>query len=240
MRPNAIVTGGSRGIGKAISQRLQLDGFHVIIIDLEPPEMHLLEKSSYRFFPGDVSNEKDVESFFRFLEAELLTPHVLVNNAGIVKDNMIWKMPVQDFDQVLNVNLRAAWLMCRAWATIMREKQNGRIINIASRAWLGNPGQSNYSVAKAGLIALTRVLALELGRYDICVNAVAPGLIDTPMTRKLDTDVLEKLIRAQPGKKMGLPEHVAAAVSFLANASTQFINGQIVYVDGGKHIGAGI
>ena len=122
----------------------------------------------------------------------------------------------------------------------MKQQSSGRIINIASRAWLGNRGQSNYSASKAGVVALTRVLALELGKYNVCVNAIAPGLIDTPLTRKLEKDILEKLIEAQPTKSMGKPGDVANAVSFLASEHTHFITGQTIYVDGGKNIGAGM
>jgi NAD(P)-dependent dehydrogenase (short-subunit alcohol dehydrogenase family) len=165
---------------------------------------------------------------------------VVVNNAGIIKDNVIWKMPTIDFDMVVDVNLKGTWLMCRAASHAMRSNNRGRIVNIASRAWLGNPGQSNYSASKAGVVGLTRVLALELGRYGVLVNAVAPGLIDTPLTQKLSDDVREKLIQAQPTKSMGQPEDVAHAVSFLCHPNTGFITGQTLYVDGGKSIGAGI
>jgi len=164
----------------------------------------------------------------------------LVNNAGIIKDNMIWKMPTEDFDAVIDINLKGTWLMCKNAASIMKNQQNGRIVNIASRAWLGNPGQSNYSASKAGVVGLTRVLALELGKHGVLVNAIAPGLIDTPLTQKLPLDVQEKLIQAQPTKSMGKPEDIANAVAFLCNEKTQFITGQTIYVDGGKSIGAGI
>ena len=130
--------------------------------------------------------------------------------------------------------------MCKEAAKIMRQQKSGRIINIASRAWLGNRGQSNYSASKAGIVGLTRVLALELGKYNVCVNAIAPGLIDTPLTQVLPEDVKQKLIEAQPTKTMGKPEDVANAVAFLASDETQFITGQTIYVDGGKSIGAGL
>ena len=123
---------------------------------------------------------------------------------------------------------------------MMKQQNFGRIVNIASRAWLGNRGQSNYSASKAGVVSLTRVLALELGKYNVCVNAVAPGLIDTPLTQKLEADVLQKLIEAQPTRTMGKPSDIANAVAFLASDATNFITGQTIYVDGGKSIGAGI
>jgi 3-oxoacyl-[acyl-carrier protein] reductase len=128
--------------------------------------------------------------------------------------------------------------MCREAAIVMKEQNAGKIVNIASRAWLGNLGQSNYSASKAGVVALTRVLALELGRYNISVNAIAPGLIDTPLTQKLEKEVLQKLIDAQPSRSMGSPADVASAVSFLVAGNTKFITGQTIYVDGGKSIGA--
>ena len=122
----------------------------------------------------------------------------------------------------------------------MREQKSGRIINISSRAWLGNIGQSNYAASKAGVISLTRVLALELGKYNVLVNAISPGLIDTPLSQALPEEVREKLIMAQPTKTMGKPEDVANAVAFLADEKMGFITGQTLYVDGGKSIGAGI
>ena len=130
--------------------------------------------------------------------------------------------------------------MCRAAGALMREQKKGRIINITSRAWLGNIGQSNYSASKAGIVGLTRVLALELGKYGVFVNAIAPGLIDTPLTQKLPEDIINKLIQAQPTKTMGKPKDIANVVSFLSNQNTKFITGQTIYVDGGKSIGAGI
>jgi NAD(P)-dependent dehydrogenase (short-subunit alcohol dehydrogenase family) len=149
-------------------------------------------------------------------------------------------MPADDFDTVINTNLKGTWLMCKAAAKIMKEQKSGRIVNISSRAWLGNPGQSNYSASKAGIIGLTRVLALELGKFNILVNAIAPGLIDTPLTQSLPADVLQKLIQAQPTKTIGKPVDIANAVSFLVSEKTGFITGQVIYVDGGKSIGANL
>jgi NAD(P)-dependent dehydrogenase (short-subunit alcohol dehydrogenase family) len=149
-------------------------------------------------------------------------------------------MPEEDFNRVIEVNLKGTWLMCKAAAQQMKTQGFGRIVNISSRAWLGNRGQSNYSAAKAGVVSLTRVLALELGKFNIAVNAVAPGLIDTPLTQKLKPEVLQQLIQAQPGKNIGRPEDVARAVSFLGSEKTNFITGQILYVDGGKSIGSNL
>jgi NAD(P)-dependent dehydrogenase (short-subunit alcohol dehydrogenase family) len=153
---------------------------------------------------------------------------------------MIHKMPAAEFDSVINTNLKGTWLMCREAAKVMKDQKLGRIVNISSRAWLGNPGQSNYSASKAGIVGLTRVLALELGKFNVLVNAIAPGLIDTPMTRSLKEEALQKLIDAQPTKSIGKAEDIANAVSFLVSERTQFITGQVIYVDGGKSIGANL
>ncbi|MBW7844535.1 MAG: SDR family oxidoreductase [Bacteroidia bacterium] len=234
----AIITGASKGIGKAIAHRLSHDGFVCVLVDVDAQGAkvaELLGKSSV-FMQCDISKEEEVKTLFSKLERV----DVLVNNAGIIRDNMIWKMQVEDFDLVLNINLKGTWLMCKEAAIKMKEQKSGRIVNIASRAWLGNLGQSNYAASKAGVISLTRVLALELGKFGVLVNAIAPGLIDTPLSQNLTEEVRLKLIHAQPTPSMGKPEDVAHAVSFLCDEKTQFITGQTLYVDGGKSIGAGI
>lgn len=232
-----VVTGASKGIGNAIAKRLNSDGYHSVAVDInEPDDDDFKSADGITFIKCDVTNEEEVHKLFSSVISDFGSVDVLVNNAGIIRDNMIWNMPEQDFDNVINVNLKGTWLMCKAASGLMKEKGSGCIINIASRAWLGNAGQTNYAASKAGVVALTRVLSLELGRYGIAVNAVAPGLIDTPMTRKLPAEVLEKLILAQPTRKIGLPEDVAHAVSFLADSRTSFINGQLIYVDGGKSV----
>ncbi|CAN5246842.1 SDR family oxidoreductase [soil metagenome] len=239
----ALVTGAANGIGKAITHRLVKDGFHVIAVDIDETAGLLLEnelgKTEITFLNCNICDGNAVKILFDKISKSFKTLDLLVNNAGIIKDNMIWKMPEEDFDDVISVNLKAPWLLCKEASILMKSQNNGRIVNITSRAWLGNRGQSNYSASKAGIVGLTRVLALELGKYNVLVNAVAPGLIDTPLSKKLPADVLQKLIEAQPTKQMGKPEDVANAVSFLANEQTQFITGQIIYVDGGKSIGAG-
>ena len=243
-KPVSIVTGAAKGIGKAIALQLKQDGFFVIIVDMDIEAGRLLEAEmgtdNSQFIFCNISKENEVMQLFDEAKQIYGKIDVVVNNAGIIKDKMIWKMTVEEFDEVIAINLRGTWLMCREAARIMKEQNIGRIINIASRAWLGNPGQSNYSASKAGVVALTRVLALELGRYNVLVNAIAPGLIDTPLTQKLSPEVQEKLIAAQPTKTMGKPEDVAATVSFLASPKTAFITGQLLYVDGGKSIGANL
>lgn len=241
----ALVSGASRGIGRAIAQKLAADGFFVIMVvskDIDGCEQLRTEIGAAQSSAHicHIGKSDHVSALF----AQIMQQHgrldVLVNNAGILRDSIIWKMSEEDFDTVINVNLKGTWLMCREASKMMKQQNSGRIINISSRAWLGNRGQSNYSSSKAGVIALTRVLALELGKYNVCVNTVAPGLIDTPLTQKLEKHVLQKLIDAQPTRAMGKPEDVANAVLFLASEKTQFITGQTIYVDGGKSIGAGL
>lgn len=240
----AIVTGAAKGIGKAIVERLIGEDCFVIAVDIDEKSGKKLiagfDKTKLSFAKADICKEKIVQHLFEKIIKEYKRIDVLVNNAGIIRDNMIWNMSAEDFDLVMNVNLKGTWLMCREAAKIMKQQNSGRIINISSRAWLGNRGQSNYSASKAGVVALTRVLALELGKYNVCVNTIAPGLIDTPLTQKLEKDVFQKLIDAQPTKTIGKPEDVANTVAFLASEKTQFITGQTIYVDGGKSVGAGL
>jgi len=233
-----ILTGGARGIGTAIVQRLMRDGARVHVLDITFEGTTLTQSELCHFHTINVTKAEEVNGCIHHIFASEGRIDILVNNAGILRDNMIWKMPEEDFDAVIAVNLKGPWLMCKAVAPIMRAQKSGRIVNIASRSWLGNPGQSNYSASKGGLISLTRVLALELARNGITVNAVAPGLIETPMTQALPPEVYKKLVDAQPGKAPGTPDDVATAVEFLASDDASFINGQVLHVDGGKSIGA--
>jgi NAD(P)-dependent dehydrogenase (short-subunit alcohol dehydrogenase family) len=239
-----MVTGAANGIGRAIAKRLIHDGYFVIAVDVDQVNGNRLitefGKERVSFTELDICNEDEICGLFDKIKQDHPRLDVLVNNAGIIRDNMIWNMPVDDFDLVISVNLRGTWLMCREAAKLMKEQKGGRIVNISSRAWLGNSGQSNYSASKAGVVSMTRVLALELGKYNVLVNAIAPGLIDTPLTQKLKAEVLQKLKDAQPTRSMGSPEDIAHAVAFLASEQTNFITGQTIYVDGGKSIGAGI
>ncbi len=240
----AVITGAAKGIGKAIARRLADDGFFVILVDVDGKNGGELAKNmradTAAFHNCNIQSENEVRELFVKIIGEHQRIDVLVNNAGIIKDNPIHKMTLDEFESVVNVNLKGTWLMCRESAKIMREQKSGRIINISSRAWLGNAGQSNYASSKAGIVGLTRVLALELGKYNVLVNAIAPGLIDTPLTQSLSEEVRNRLIQAQPTKTMGKPEDIASAVSFLADQRTQFITGQTIYIDGGKSIGANL
>jgi NAD(P)-dependent dehydrogenase (short-subunit alcohol dehydrogenase family) len=240
----AIVTGGAQGIGFAIARKLAAEGCFVVIVDLDPKlgEAATAKLGDGRaiFYQCDISDEAQVRQLFEHVVKNYGRIHIVINNAGIIRDHMIWKMTSEEFDAVIRVNLRGTWLMCREAAVAMKQQKSGAIVNITSRAWLGNAGQTNYSASKAGIVGLTRSLALELGPHNVRVNAVAPGLIDTPLARGLPPDVQEKLINAQPTRSMGKPEDVAEAVAFLASDRCRFMTGQVLYVDGGKSIGAGI
>ena len=229
-----IVTGGARGIGASIVQYFLDEAAVVYVIDKKnPTEFNMINNENLFLVTGDVTNNNDVELFISDVMSESSSVDVLVNNAGILRDNVIWKLEEEDFDAVINVNLKGPWLMCRAVTSIMRKQNSGRIVNISSRSWLGNFGQSNYSASKGGLVSLTRTLALELARNNITVNAIAPGLIDTPMTRNLDPEIFKKLENTIPMKKAGHPEDIANLVGFLASDEASYITGHNLVVDGG-------
>jgi NAD(P)-dependent dehydrogenase (short-subunit alcohol dehydrogenase family) len=236
---SVIVTGGIQGIGQAIAKRFASAGAIVSVLDIDADKVKDSDKAIC-YFAGDVARAYDVKDFVADVISRVGRIDILVNNAGIIRDNVIWHMSEEDFDSVLRVNLKGPWLLSREVIPVMKNQEYGRIVNIVSRAWLGNFGQSNYSSSKGGLVSLTRVLALELARYDVTVNAVAPGLIDTPLTRNLPVETYEKLVAAQPGKKAGNPDDIAHAVAFLASDESGFITGQVLHVDGGKSIGSTI
>lgn len=239
----AIVTGGGQGIGAAIVRELASLGAFVAIVDRDEAGLKQMEEDCFaermavRGFCGDVTDGKFLDAMVQNLIAEHGRIDILVNNAGIIRDNFLTKLSEEDWDQVMAVNLKGPFLCCRSVIPSMREKKSGKIINIVSRSWLGNIGQSNYSASKGGLVSLTRTLSLELARDQIHVNAVAPGFIDTPMTRGMPEKARERLIKAQPTGKMGQPEDIAAAVAFLASQRSNFISGQVLHVDGGKSCG---
>ena len=237
----ALVTGGISGIGAAIVSRFLDEGAIVHILDKNIPDS-FDSKTNERLtaFSGDVTSNKDVKSFISDVIATSNQIDIVINNAGIIRDNVIWKMDDKDFDAVISVNLKGPWLICREVSPILRAQNSGRIVNISSLSWLGNAGQSNYSASKGGLVSMTRVLALELGKNNITVNAVAPGLIDTPMTRSLDPEIYKIIDKSIPSKKAGKPEDIAHTVAFLSSDEARFINGQVIHVDGGNSIGANV
>ncbi|AAZ56341.1 3-oxoacyl-ACP reductase FabG [Thermobifida fusca] len=242
----AIVTGAARGIGAATAQRLAAEGHAVAVLDLTKESAQatvdaITEAGGKAIALGaDVSDTQQVEAAVKETAERLGPPTILVNNAGVIRDNLLFKMTDDDWDTVMRVHLRGAFLMSRAAQAYMTEQGWGRIINLSSSSALGNRGQANYSAAKAGLQGFTKTLAIELGKFGVTANAVAPGFIVTDMTRataqRIGVDFEEfKAARAAqiPVRRVGVPEDIAATVAFLASEEAGYISGQVIYVAGG-------
>jgi 3-oxoacyl-[acyl-carrier protein] reductase len=242
----AIVTGAARGIGAGVAKRLSQDGFAVAVLDLDEasckPVVEEIEAAGGKALAVgvDVSDEQAVERAVARVAEELGPPTVLVNNAGITRDNLLFKMSVDEWDAVMNVHLRGSFLMSRAAQKHMTEAQWGRIVNLSSVSALGNRGQANYASAKAGLQGFTKTLAIELGKFGVTVNAIAPGFIETDMTAATAERVgvpfedFKAAAASQiPVGRVGQPEDIGAVVSFFAREDAGFVSGQVVYVAGG-------
>jgi 3-oxoacyl-[acyl-carrier protein] reductase len=242
----AIVTGAGRGIGAAIAHRLAADGMSVGVVDLDEQGSRRTAKeiteNGGRAIPigADVADETAAGNAVQQTAAELGPVTVLVNSAGIIRDNLIFRMSTADWDSVMDVHLRGAFLMTRAAQTHMTQAKWGRIVNISSTSALGNRGQANYAAAKAGLIGFTKTLALELGKFGVTANAIAPGFVETEMTaataarQGLDFEEWKSSIaRDIPLGRIGQPEDVAAVASFLCSEDAGYVSGQVIYVSGG-------
>jgi 3-oxoacyl-[acyl-carrier protein] reductase len=242
----AIVTGAARGIGAATARRLAADGLAVAVLDLDESTAAQTVKEigaagGRALAVGcDVSDADQVESAVARVTDELGAPTVLVNNAGVTRDNLLFKMSEADWDTVVAVHLRGAFLMSRAVQKHMVEASWGRIVNLSSTSALGNRGQANYATAKAGLQGFTKTLALELGRYGVTANVIAPGFIQSDMTRataeRLGQDwetYLAARVKEIPVGRAGAPEDIAAAVSFFVREEAGFVTGQVLYAAGG-------
>jgi 3-oxoacyl-[acyl-carrier protein] reductase len=239
----ALVTGGARGIGRAIALRLAADGAKVGIIDMADSGAETateVEKASGRattFFKADISKEAEAKAAVAAVEAALGPVDILINNAGITRDGLMLVMDEGDWDAVLTVNLKGAFVMTKAVLRGMIKRRSGSIVSISSVVGRrGNAGQVNYSAAKAGLIGLTKSLAKEVGSRNVRVNAVAPGYIETEMTAALGEAARNALISQIPLGRIGSPEGVADAVAFLAGDSASFITGAVLAIDGGLGI----
>ncbi len=239
----AIVTGSARGLGAATAQRLAAEGARVVVTDINrdgaeaSAEALRAQGFTAHCVTGDITRQEDVQRLVDETVATFGTVHILVNNAGFPRDSRITKMSEADWDLVVDVILKGSFLACKAVMPLMIEQRWGRIVNISSRAHLGNPGQANYSAAKAGILGLTRALALEEGRYDITVNAVAPGFIETEMVQSLPNydAIKERTIKNTPIQRVGRPTDIADAVAFLASERASFITGETLHVTGGRY-----
>ncbi|WP_335991114.1 3-oxoacyl-ACP reductase FabG [Glycomyces sp. MUSA5-2] len=242
----AIVTGAARGIGAATARRLAADGHAVAVLDLAEDQAagvadDINAKGGKAIAIGaDVADEAAATAAVARAAAELGPPQILVNNAGILRDNLLFKMSAADWDAVLGVHLRGAFLMTRAVQSSMVEAGWGRIVNLSSTSALGNRGQANYAAAKAGMQGLTKTLAIELGKFGITANAVAPGFIETEMTKATAervgvpfADFLAHAAKEVPVGRVGQPEDIAAAVAFFCSEEAGYVSGQVLYVAGG-------
>ncbi len=242
----AIVTGAARGIGAATARRLAMDGMAVGVLDLDVDSCNAtvaaITTAGGRAIAvgADVSKDDQIEAAVGTVAAELGPPTVLVNNAGVLRDNLLFKMSEDDWDTVLNVHLRGAFLMSRSVQKHMVDQRYGRVVNLSSSSALGNRGQANYSAAKAGLQGLTKTLAIELGQFGITANAVAPGFIATDMTAATAArlsmtfeDFQATVASRVPVRRIGEVDDVAHAISFLASEGARYVSGQVIYVAGG-------
>jgi 3-oxoacyl-[acyl-carrier protein] reductase len=242
----AIVTGGARGIGAATARRLAADGLAVAVVDLEEQSckdtVDAITAAGGRALGvgANVADADAVEAAVARVADELGPPTVLINNAGVTRDNLLFKMTDDDWDTVLGVHLRGAFLMSRAAQRYMTEAKFGRIVNLSSTSALGNRGQANYAAAKAGMQGFTKTLSIELGPFGVTVNAVAPGFIVTEMTAataarlNVDFDEFQAARAAEtPVRRVGVPDDIAHTISFLVSDGAGFVTGQVIYVAGG-------
>lgn len=236
----AFITGASRGIGRAIAERLARDGRHVVLASRSAGPLEDLKASieagggSASVCAVDVGDGRALADAVEGTAKDLGRLDILVNNAGITRDNLILRMSDEEFDEVINTNLRSAFVACRAAARPMMKGRFGRIVNIASTSGLvGNAGQANYAASKSALVGLTRSIARELGTKGVTANVVAPGFIETDMTKDLPTQVVDHIRSLLAVKELGRPEDIAAAVSYVTGDEAGYLTGQVITVDGG-------
>ncbi|MBU2044781.1 MAG: 3-oxoacyl-[acyl-carrier-protein] reductase [Candidatus Omnitrophica bacterium] len=234
-----VVTGAAQGIGRQIALDFASQKARLVILDVNPEALALAQKeissqAECSYYSVDVTAAQQVEEVINKIIDKFSKIDIVVNNAGITRDNLILRLSENDWDKVISVNLKGAFLCSKLAAKFMLKQRQGKIINVSSIIGIvGNAGQANYSASKAGLIGLTKSLAKELGSRNICVNAVAPGYIQTQMTDKLPDKIKEEMLKRIPLNRLGAPVDVSNAVLFLASEAADYITGQVVVVDGG-------
>ena len=239
----AIITGSGRGIGAAIARKLAQSGSNIVVNDINRENAEAIAKEVQSIgqrsmvSTHDISDQKNAKELVHEVKKNFGRVDILVNNAGITRDSLLHKLTEEKWDEVIRVNLKGPFNMGQACARETMEQNYGKIINISSVAWTGNIGQSNYSASKAGILGLTYSWAVELAKYQINVNAVAPGFIDSILTQQIQAEIQQKFVEKIPLKRMGRPEDVANLVAFLAGDHSSYLTGQCIAIDGGLTTG---
>lgn len=238
----AVVTGGANGIGLGVTKALLESGYKVAMFDINDQAIQQAQDELKEYADAlmgvrvDVTSSDDVKKGVEQVSQKWKTPDILVNNAGIARDKRITKMTEEDWDFVINVNLKSQFLCVKEVIPGMIEQKYGRIVNISSRAWLGGFGQANYSAAKGGVVSLTRSLAIELAKEGITANAIAPGIVETPLFNTFKPEVKDRLKASVPVGRIGQPEDIAQAILFFIGKNSSYITGQTLYVCGGRSL----
>lgn len=239
----AIITGSGRGLGAATALRLAREGANVVVNDLNKEnaskvasEIEALGRKAL-VSTHDISQHALAKAMIDEAKTTFGRIDILVNNAGITRDSMLHKLSEEKFDEVVRINIKGVFSCAQAAAAHMMEQKSGRIVNLASVAALGNIGQTNYSASKAAVIGMTRTMALELAKYNVTVNAIAPGLFESVLTQQIPGEVKEKFINRIPLKRIGDPAEIGALVAFLASDDAAYLTGQTIFLDGGLSVG---
>jgi 3-oxoacyl-[acyl-carrier protein] reductase len=239
----AVITGSAQGIGASIAKLFSAEGAKLVLIDRQEEQLKTLSEElrktneNVSYFAFDITNKEEIKKAFAQIKENHGRIDILINNAGITRDSMSYKMTEENWDSVIDVNLKAPFLLTQEVFPMMKEQKDGVILNASSVSSEGNVGQANYSASKAGLIGMTKTLALEFARYNVRVNCIAPGFTATEMIKTIPDEVKNKIVERVPMKRFGEPEEIAEAYLFLASDNAKFITGQTLFVDGGLTAG---